>query len=849
MGTMTDAQDVERATAEGPPPQGAGSTMRASQEALRAALAKLTANPKALEAIFADSPEALVAFDAQRTILCANERAEQLFGYGRGELTGRPTDVLLPSRFRQPDAPPMMPAVDVVQVELPGLRRDGTELQVEWAFGSTPTESGPLFAMTVRDRDAMDRANEALRASEERFRLLVEGVTEYAIFVVDPTGHVSSWNSGAARIMGYGATEIMGRAHEIFFTPEDRAAGTPRSLLMAADRDGSVEISAWRVRKDGTRFRASVLLTALRSPTGQLRGFAKITRDLTEKLQAEDLERRLAAERAGREAAEAAEARVRASEERLRRLQRVTAALSEAATLLDVAGVVLDQTMQALDASGGAVYALSMDGRVLEMLDQRNHPELGEFVRLPIEMSSPLTDAVRERRAAYYDDFESCAALYPALREAIRSGGFEASVALPLQTHGAVLGVLGIRFRQPRTFSERDRALLQTLSELCGQALERARLLAGESKARADAESANRSKDEFLAMLGHELRNPLAPIVTALSLMKLRGGDTHQKERAVIERQVAHLVRLVDDLLDVSRITKGKVDLKKERVELSEVVARGIELSSPLLEQRRQHLSVAVPDHGLELYGDATRLAQVVSNLVTNAAKYTPSEGHIAISAWRRGDTLVLAVRDDGMGIAPEMLPRVFDLFAQERQSIDRSLGGLGLGLAIARSVVTMHEGTVSAASEGHEKGSTFTVELPAAGAADASAFQGAAPPRVPAAGRRRVLVVDDNADAAELLGGLLRSSGHEVMIASDGPQALDLAGAFRPEVALLDIGLPVMDGYELARRLRSQLDTVRLIAVTGYGQDSDRERSRAAGFDAHMIKPVDPDVLEAALD
>ncbi len=823
---------------------------RPSHALLRAILTDIAARRADLEAIVSDAPGSLIAFDAQRRILTANANANRFFGYAQGELDGRSTDVLVPARLRQPDAPPMVAGTDLVHVELPGVRRDGTELDVEWAFGSALVDGQAIFVMTVQDRAVVDRANEALRASEERFRLLVEGVTEYAIFGVDLTGHVSSWNHGAERIMGYRAEEVLGQAHARFFTPEDRAAGTPIRLLATAQREGSVEINAWRVRKDGTRFPANVLLTALRTPTGELRGFAKITRDMTEKLQAEDLERRLAIERANREAAEAAEKRVRANEERLQRLQRVTAALSEAATPSNVATVVLEQSLSALDAAGGAVFLMADDGLALELLEQRGHPDLDGFRRLPLDTPAPLALAVRERRADFYESCEDCTERFPEYRDAIRSGGFEASVALPLQTRGHMLGVLGIRFREKRTFDANDRALMITLSELCAQALERARLLAAESRARAEAESANRSKDEFLAMLGHELRNPLAPIATAVSLMKLGAADVHVKERAVIERQVSHLSRLVDDLLDVSRITRGKVELKKARVELAEAVALGIELSSPLLEERRQHLSVSVPERGLELHGDVTRLAQVVSNLVTNAAKYTPPEGQIAIAAARSGDRIVLTVHDDGMGIAPDMLPRVFDLFAQERQSIDRAHGGLGLGLAITKSVIAMHEGTVSAFSEGPGKGSLFRVDLPAAAHAGAGA---AAPSKksrdLPGAVRRRVLVVDDNADAADLLAYLLGSRGHEVLVATDAPQALELAESFRPEVALLDIGLPVMDGYELARRLRSQNGAVRLIAVTGYGQESDRARSRAAGFDAHMVKPVDATALEAAID
>ena len=852
--TMPDETPTEPSSSNTEPKGDAEEPPRRAHAELYAVLGLVAEAADDLGVIVDASPEAILAFDARRRILHANRRAEHFFGYGPGALVGLSTDILVPERLRSPQAPAMAPVADVMLVNLPGLRRDGTELAVEWAFGSVVVRTGPVFVMTVRDRAAMDREIEELRASEERFRLLVEGAHEYAIFMLDESGHVSSWNKGAERSKGWRHEEIIGKSYDVFFTPEDRGAGVPRRLLDAAAREGSHEVSGWRVRKDGTLFRANASLTAIRSPAGELLGFVKITRDLTEKLQAEELERRLAIERAGREAAEAAERRVRASEERLRRLQRVTAALSEAATPRDVAAVVLDQSLQALEASGGALYGLSADGRELERLDQRGHPDgpLAPFERIRLDVRSPLTDAVRERTPGFYETFEACAAPYPELREAIRAGGFEASVALPLLTHGALQGVLGIRFREPRSFDASDRSLLLTLSELCAQALERARLLAAESAARAQAESANRSKDEFLAMLGHELRNPLAPIVTALSLMKIRDPGALQNERTVIERQVTHLARLVDDLLDVSRITRGRVELKKDRIELGTVVARAVELSSSLLEQRRQHLSLSIPERGLALHGDPTRLAQVFSNLLTNAAKYTPAGGHIEIVARRDQDWIVLTVRDDGTGIAPAMLPRVFDLFTQEHQSAERSQGGLGLGLAIVKSLVAMHDGTVSAFSEGRGKGSVFTVQLPAAAPLEAaSAAEASAALSRPEGAGRRVLVVDDNPDAAEMLSEWLTGSGYETWMAHDGPAALDAVARFEPDVVLLDIGLPVMDGFEVARRLHdgaSKRPVPLLVAVTGYGQQVDRERSSQEGFYAHMVKPIDLNALGALL-
>ena len=366
------------------------------------------------------------------------------------------------------------------------------------------------------------------------------------------------------------------------------------------------------------------------------------------------------------------------------------------------------------------------------------------------------------------------------------------------------------------------------------------------------AEAANRAKDEFLAMLGHELRNPLSPIVTALQIMKLQGPAGSERARTVIERQVNHLVRLVDDLLDVSRIARGKVALKQEPLELADIIGKAIEMVSPLLEQRAHTLIVDVP-RGLELDGDPTRLSQVISNLLTNAAKYTPAAGRITLHAQRSEDQLVLRVRDTGIGIASEVLPHIFDLFVQERQAIDRSQGGLGLGLAIVRNLVESHGGSVTARSEGVGRGSEFIVRLPAAQRAavwlPVVQHNNASSERAPAA-LPRILVVDDNEDGVAMLAGVLAMRGYETRVAHDGPSALQLATHFLPQVALLDIGLPVMDGYELAAHLRDipELAGLRLIAVTGYGQESDYQRSHAAGFDHHLVKPVGIDALESVI-
>ncbi len=374
-----------------------------------------------------------------------------------------------------------------------------------------------------------------------------------------------------------------------------------------------------------------------------------------------------------------------------------------------------------------------------------------------------------------------------------------------------------------------------TLAQLRRKLLERA------VEARRAAEDATRAKDEFLAMLGHELRNPLSPIVTATRLLKVRG--VNGKEIQIIERQLRQLVRLVDDLLDVSRITRGTIDLHEERVALFDVVTRAIETTSPLLEQRRHPLVVSVPDT-LMVRGDPGRLAQVFGNLLTNASKYSDPGTEIRVWARALGDRVEVRVRDRGIGIRADLLERVFDLFVQQPQSLDRSAGGLGLGLAIVQNLVKAHGGSVRAESGGVGAGSEFIVDLPLA-TSDPEGLRPASSVSDNDEGRaamHRVLVVDDNEDAAETLAHLLEAMGHRVQVAFDGKTALDVAATFRPEVALLDIGLPVMDGYELASRLKRMPGGagVRLIAVTGYGQARDRAAALQAGFSEHVVKPID---------
>jgi signal transduction histidine kinase len=365
---------------------------------------------------------------------------------------------------------------------------------------------------------------------------------------------------------------------------------------------------------------------------------------------------------------------------------------------------------------------------------------------------------------------------------------------------------------------------------------------------RRQLETADRQKNEFLAMLAHELRNPLAPIRNAGELLS-RGIVQDPQGRlalATVERQVKHLTRLVDDLLDISRITQGQVELRRGPVRLEHVIAHAVEAVDPLIQQKQHQLSIVSSRKPLVVNGDPERLVQCIGNILTNAAKYTPPNGEIRIESRHEHDTAIVMIRDNGVGISRELLPTVFDLFVQGERTLDRAQGGLGVGLTIVRRLVEMHGGSITATSAGVNQGAAFEIRVPLA--REGTAPHAVSPARPGCA--RRVLVVDDNADGVEMLARLLQIDGHEVETALSGLQALERVASFRPEVAILDIGLPGLDGYEVARRIRARADgdPVRLIAVTGYGRDEDRERAREAGFTAHLVKPVEFSALQRVL-
>jgi signal transduction histidine kinase/ActR/RegA family two-component response regulator len=425
----------------------------------------------------------------------------------------------------------------------------------------------------------------------------------------------------------------------------------------------------------------------------------------------------------------------------------------------------------------------------------------------------------------------------------------QSSMSVPLEVQGKLLGVMTfVRVQHGHHYGPADLAIAEDLAHRAAVAIENARLYS-------EIKETDHRKDEFLAMLAHELRNPLAPIRTGLDLLDMDATDaeTAAWTRGMMKQQIQHLVRLVDDLLDVSRFTRGSIQLRKEPVRLRDAINRAVELSRSLVEAQGHRLLLSLPEEPVYVDADPVRLAQIVANLLNNAAKYQDKPGHIWATAQREGNHAVIRVRDDGIGIDRSLLPQVFDAFTQSDRSIAHSRGGLGLGLTLVRRLVEMHGGTVSSYSEGLGKGSEFTVHLPALERRPESIRPVQAGPKqegVRATAHHRVLVVDDNVEAARTLAEITGLWDNDVRVAHTGPAALEVAREYHPDVVLLDIGLPGMSGYEVAGRLRQLPECARatLVAITGYGQEEDRQRSFAAGFDEHLVKPVAPEALQQVL-
>jgi PAS domain S-box-containing protein len=623
-----------------------------------------------------------------------------------------------------------------------------------------------------------------LREVEKHFAQVIEAVQDHAIFLMDPAGRIMTWNAGARRIKGYEPEDIIGQSFTRFYKQEALDRGWPQEELRRAAEQGRFEDEGWRLRKDGSQFWASVVITALKDDHGQLRGFLKITRDLTERKHVEEA--------------------LRHSEERFRLM--VESVQDYAIFMLDPEGRVISWNIGAERING--YRADEIIGKHFSEFYTSEDNSRGKPAR-------ELEVAAREGR--------------------IEDEGWRVRKDRSQFWANVVITALYDKERMLRGFAKITRDMT-----------DRRRIEA--------LQIADKQKNDFLAMLAHELRNPLAPIRNGVQLLKMstRDAATINETTAMMERQVIHLVRLVDDLLDVSRIITGKIHLEKHPIDVASFIHRAVEEVQPTIDAGGHELMVTLPARAVVVDGDLVRLSQVMSNLLSNAAKYSDKPSRIWVSAERSADEAIISVRDEGVGMTPEIVSRVFNLFEQADNTLSRQQGGLGVGLTLVKRIVELHGGTVEATSPGLSQGSEFSVRLPLSSESRPRAAPGAqffrSPSQHPG---RRIMIVDDNVDAALSVEKLLKLWGHDVKTAYNGAEALAMARTFRPQIVLLDIGMPGMSGYEVAKQLRAdpEFSGVVITALTGYGQAEDRRRSREAGFDHHLTKPPDPDALAALID
>lgn len=689
------------------------------------------------------------------------------------------------------------------------------------------------------------------RSEEAQHRLLVENARDYAMFLTDCDSRITSWSTGAERLTGFTEAEILGASGEIIFTPEDRVKKEPEKELEKARTLGRAENERWHLRKDGSRFWGSGIMHAVYDDAGKLTGFGKVFRDRTAEQQAEEERKRLLQE-AQQELAQRQrlEIDLRRINDRLHLLSEVAGTLLLSSEAEPIVAPVFRRLAAHLDLDVYFNYLVAPDRVSLQLSSCGGVPEaLAARLRV-LQFGQDVCGTAAENRCRIvsHDLHESSDPLFAAVREL----GVRAYACYPLLAGNRLVGTLSFGSGRRNAFTADELELIEAVSNQVAVALDRTRLIRELAERAAALTEADQRKDEFLAMLAHELRNPLAPVLTSVAVMRLHAANdpTLQRLLETVERQVRQLTRLVDDLLDVSRITRGKIELRREPVDLLTIVAHAAETSRPLVENRGHQLVVSVPRGPVYVEGDPTRLEQVLINLLSNAARYTEPGGRIWLNVECEGETATLRVRDTGRGIPQDMLQDIFGLFTQVDTTLDRSAGGLGLGLTLVKRLVEMHGGQVTAFSEGPGRGSEFTLHFPRFHPHAAPPAELPAPEPVMTAVRSlRVLVVDDNVDASQTLSDLLEIWGHETRVAFDGHGALAVAAEFGPDVVLLDIGLPGLDGYEVARRLRSfRAPSPILVAVTGYGQEEDQRRAAEAGFRHHLTKPVEPSVLERLL-
>ena len=652
-------------------------------------------------------------------------------------------------------------------------------------------------------------------------------------------GRIQSWNAAAERLFGYSAAEIIGKPIMIIVPPELQAE--ERQILDRLKRGERIDhFETVRVAKDGHRISVSLTVSPVRDSQGVIVGASKIARDVSER-QRSERELRLT------------QGQLKAHADALSKLNECTGRLWSCHTLQDGFEEILKTVVDLLGADQGHMQLLDDKDGVLRIAAQLGFGQdfLQAFREVTLADNSAPGRALRSRARIVIEDIEADSP-YESLRPVARAADYRAVVSTPLiGPDGILVGMLSTYFKSAHRPTEQELGIVDLFVRHACDFIRRCTMEQALRLREESLREGDRRKDEFLALLAHELRNPLAPVRYALSAMRKAGLTNEQRVRAneVIERQVIHMTHLLDDLLDVSRITRGSIELKKSCTELAPIIASAIDAARPVIDGKQHTLTLDLPAEPVYLEADGVRLTQVFANLLVNAAKYTDPQGSIRVHALCAGDELVVSIADDGIGIAPEMLPRLFMLFTQAHSALERSEGGLGVGLALVRGIVTLHGGRVEARSAGLNQGSEFIVHLPLGTPVPAPV--GVRPAaKAHNGGSLEVMIIDDNQDVADSCATLLELSGHRVRTAYAANQGLELAQDLQPDVMLLDIGLPDMSGYDLAARIRATAwgrETI-LVAVTGWGQESDRERAFSSGFDYHLTKPISADALETLL-
>jgi PAS domain S-box-containing protein len=792
-----------------------------------------------LRVTLASIGDAVIATDAAGGVTFLNPIAEALTGWTMAEAQGRKLQEvfhIVHEHTRQAVENPVHRVLrEGAVVGLANhtvlIAKDGREIPIDDSGAPIHTHDGRAAGVVLIFRDVTERkqAEEALRQSEERFARFMQHLPGLA-WLKDVQGRYVYANEAALRAFRRRREELYGRSDDEIFPPETVAQFKENDRQALASGSGVQVVEALE-HEDGVLHYSIVSKFPIPGQDGGTALIGGMAIDITERKRAEQDARFLS----DASAALAGLVDYESTLQKVARLAVPTFADWCTVDMLEEGGVLRRLAVAHVDPTK---VELAHD------LNRRYPPDPAA----PHGVWSILATGRSQITPEITDEILATRVQEAGRLRILCELGLKSYMGVPLSVRGRMLGVVTfVAAESGRRYDAADLAVAEDLAHRAAVAIENARLYQA-------VREADRRKDEFLALLGHELRNPLAPIRNALLIMKLpeAGASVMQRAREMMERQVEYMVRLVDDLLDVSRIVRGKVELRREPVELAAVVARAVETSQPIIDAEGHQLTHSAPPEPLWVNGDLVRLAQVVSNLLNNAAKYTERGGRIGLATSREGGEAVLRVRDTGVGIAPELLPRLFDMFFQAERRTKESQGGLGIGLSLVRGLVELHGGNVEVYSGGPGTGSEFVVRLPLSAGDEGKDDQRTQSVQTTDAKLtpRRILVVDDNVDAADSLAMLLRLKGQEVQVSYDGPSALAKADADPPAIAFLDLGMPKMDGYELARAFRAHpvLKRVVLVALTGWGQPEDRQRTKEVGFDHHLVKPIEVEVLHGLL-